>query len=153
MADGGFSHRVTPGEVEALIRRLTANLNYTLTVPGTRSNGLTNQALLEILAEHGRDFAKNNATLRRHVATTCRLAFEGATRLPTRSEIEAVERAAIIDWILKRFRYEVRDVRIKLNTNRYQRAKARAGFDGPVGIRTGELVDAVANARVTLRSP
>lgn len=151
MADGGIStRRVTPGEIEALIRRLTGQVEFALDVPGTRRGGLTNQALLEILAAHGRDFARNNVTLRRYVATSCRLAFEGATRLPTRSEVEAVEKTAIIDWILKRFRYEVRDVRIKLNTNTYQRAKARAGFSGPVGVRSGELVDAVARANVIL---
>jgi len=151
MADGGFApHRVTAGEVEALIRRMTADLDYTLNVPGVRRGGLTNQALLEILAAHGRDFARNSATLRRHVRTTCRLAFDGATRLPTRSEVEAVEKTAILDWILKRFRYEVRDVRIKLNTNAYQRSKRRAGFDGPVGVRTGELMDAVERGRVIL---
>lgn len=151
MADGGLTSRpATPGEIEGAIRRLTSSLTYELKVPGTHYSGLTNEALLEILAAQGKDFAVNNATLRRHVATTCRLAFEGARRLPTVSEIETVQRAAILDWITKRMRYEVRDVRIRLNTNAYQRAKRKAGYSGPVGIRTGALYEAVERARVVI---
>lgn len=150
MADGAGPARVRPGDIERLIVGHTRGLDYTLDVPGTHYSGLTYNHLLAILADQGKDFAANTATLRRHVATTCRLAFEGATRLPTARELDRTIAAAVIDWIEARFEYRVRDERIRLNTNAYQRAKRKAGFLGPVGIRTGALLDAVKRARVIL---
>ncbi len=151
MADGGLStRRVTPGEIDRAILGHTRGLDFGIDVPGTHYSGLAYNHLLSILADQGKDFAANTATLRRHAATVCRLTFEGATRLPTTTEIENVISAAVIDWIKKRFRYEVRDERIRLNTNAYQHAKRKAGFSGPVGVRTGALLEAVDRARVIL---
>lgn len=152
MADGSFASRApTAGELNAAIRRLSPSLDFVLRVPGTHYGGLTNQELLEVLAANGRDFAANNATLKRHVATVVSLALEGATRLPTQHEVDKLREAATLEWILKRLNYEVRDVRIKMNTNDYQKLKRKAGFDGPVGVRTGALREAVQKARVVLQ--
>ena len=153
MADGGpWPRRATPGEIEQIIRAHTGHLEFTLDVPGTHYSGLTYNHLLAILADQGKDFAANTATLKRHTATVCRLVFDGATRVPSAAEVERVVKTATLDWILKRFRYEVRDERIRLNTNAYQRAKRRAGFMGPVGVRTGALVAAVAQGgRIVIR--
>ena len=156
-ADGYASERrigrpATAGEIERLIRLYSQSLQYTVEVPGTHYSGLTYNHLLAILADQGKDFAANTATLRRHTATVCRLVFDGATRVPSAAEVERVVKTATLDWILKRFRYEVRDERIRLNTNAYQRAKRRYGFMGPVGVRTGALIAAVAQGgRIVIR--
>lgn len=151
MADGGQSPRTpTRSELAATIRRLSPSLDFVLKVPGIHYGGLTNQELLDILAKNGRDFATNNATLKRHVATFVSLALEGATRLPTQHEVDQLRATATLGWIIKRMDYEVRDVRIRMNTNTYQRAKRKAGFLGPVGVRTGALREAVQRARVAL---
>ena len=141
----------TPGEIQAAIRRLTSSLRFRLVIPGTHYSGLTNQDLLLVRQREGRDFAANTAALRRYVGTFLRITLEGARRLPTVAEFEALQSAAILEWILKRIDYEVRDVPIPLLTPAYARRKAAAGFgDRPVGVWHGDWREAVAQARVEM---
>lgn len=146
-ADGAFdlSPLATPAQLNAAIKRLTSSLTFKLTIPGTHYSGLTNEAILAIRAKEGRPFGANSLSLRRHVATYLRLVLEGATRVPRVSEIEALQRAAILEWIVQRIDGKVRDVRIRALTRDYQRAKLRKGYDGPPGVRTGAWRDAVAS--------
>jgi len=156
-ADGGPSARVgrpaTRGEIDTVIRLMASNaLEYEVEIPGTHYSGLTNQHLFEILRDQGRDFADNNRTLRKFVAAELRRALDGATRLPTSEELDVLASGFILVWILKRMDAKVRDVRIKALTEQYARAKYKAGYRTPIGIRTGALREAVASATVNITS-
>lgn len=126
-------------------------LEYEIAIPGTHYSGLTNQALFEILARQGRDFADNNRTLRKFVAAEIRNALDGATRLPTPDELDRLGAGFILVWILKRMDAKVRDIRVKALTEAYARAKYKAGYRTPIGTRTGALRDAVSRALVEIQ--
>jgi hypothetical protein len=146
----GSSPRIDRGEIDRAVRRLTSSLRFRIEIPGTHYSGLTNQQMLEIRQREGRDFAANNRTMRAHVAAFVRIALEGATRMPTVAEVERLQAAAVLEWILKRVDYEVRDVRIPLLTPAYQKRKRAAGFLGPVGVRTGAWREALMAATVEI---
>lgn len=152
-ADGSVpAHSVaTHGQIEEVIRGLARSLDFRLEIPGTHYSGLTNQQLLDVRIREGRPFDANNATLRRHVGTFLRLALEGARRMPSDAEFEHLMQAAVLEWIIARIDYKVRDVRIRLLTNAYQKRKRAAGFSGPPGVRTGAWLDAVHRARVVIQ--
>jgi len=125
-------------------------MDFDFTIPGQHYSGLSNQALLEVRQREGRDFAANNATLRRHVLTELSLALETARRMPSRREVETLAGAIVVGWVVKRLDYKVRDVRIRTLTPAYALAKRRAGYGSmPPGVRTGAFRDDVTErARV-----
>lgn len=159
-ADGAFgrapSRRDAADLRRALARVLAAatggRYRVELDVPGKHYGGLTNNELLAILADQDRDFARATTAMRAHVRATVALRFEGATRLPSTREVEAVMDDAVVEWIVKRFDGKVRDQHLRLLTIPYARAKAKAGYGGsPIGFRTGSLAAAVADhGRVTI---
>jgi len=126
-------------------------LEYEIAIPGTHYSGLTNQALFDILAKQGRDFADNNRTLRKFVAAEIRNALDGATRLPTPDELDRLGAGFILVWVLKRMDAKVRDIRVKALTEAYAREKYKAGYRTPIGTRTGALRDAVSRALVEIQ--
>lgn len=153
-ADGGAAlggREATRGEIDAVIRLLASSaMEYEVAIPGTHYSGLTNQRLFEILAAQGRDFADNTRTLRKYVAAEMRVALDGATRLPTPDELDRLAAGFVLEWILKRMDARVRDIHVRALTQRYAKAKYRAGYHTPIGTRTGALRDAVADASITL---
>lgn len=154
-ADGSapivYGRPATRGEIDTVIRLFASNaLDYTITIPGTHYSGLTNQRLFDILASQDRDFAANTRTLRKFVAAEMRIALEGATRLPTPTELDRLAAPIILAWVLRRMDGLVRDERLRPLTERYAQAKFRAGYLTPIGTRTGALRGAVAAAQVTV---
>lgn len=160
-ADGGPARpapsrrdaRELRGAVVRVINAATAGRwRAELSVPGRHYGGLSNNALLEVLADGGRDFAATTTAMRAHVRATVQTHFEGVTKLPRPREIEAVMDAAAVEWIVKRFDGKVRDQHLRLLTIPYARAKSRDGYGGKsIGVRTGSLVAAVEDhGRVTI---
>lgn len=154
-ADGGAPRErgrlATRGEIDTVIRLFASNaLDFEITIPGTHYSGLTNQALFDILAGQDRDFAANTRTLRKFVAAELRIALEGAARLPTPTELDRMAAPIILAWVLRRMDGKVRDERLRPLTERYARAKFKAGFHTPIGTRTGALRNAVSQAQVTI---
>lgn len=152
-ADGYASERrigrpATAGEIERLIRLYSQSLKYTIAIPGEHDGGLTNQALFEILAKQGRDFGANNRSLRNYVATEIRIHLEGTRRLPTNEDLDALAARAVLARIMSRLHGKVRDITVRRLTEAYARAKYKAGFRTPIGVRTGALYYAVAEAAV-----
>ena len=152
-ADGYASERrigrpATAGEIERLIRLYAQSLRYTIAIPGEHDGGLTNQALFEILAKQGRDFGANNRSLRNYVATEIRIHLEGTRRLPTNEDLDALAARAVLARIMSRLHGKVRDITVRRLTEAYARAKYKAGFRTPIGVRTGALYYAVAEAAV-----
>ncbi len=140
----------TAFEVRTVVRLFSETLDFTLDIPGTHYGGLTNAELFAILADQGRDFAKNNRTLRQHVKVEVQNLLDGATRLPTERELEAMARAVILDWTVRRMERSVRDVSIARLSAEYAKRKLKdplARFQ-TTGMRTGALRDAVAEAQV-----
>ena len=154
-ADGYVSERrvgrpATTGEIERLIRLYSQSLDYTVEIPGTHYSGLTNQQLFDILASQDRDFAKNNRALRTYVAAELRLHLEGTKRLPTNEELDALAARAVLARVMSRLHGKVRDITVRRLTEAYARAKYKAGFRTPIGVRTGVLYYAVAQAAVVI---
>ena len=154
-ADGAFPERrigrpATTGEINTVVRLFSQSLRYKIDIPGTHYSGLTNQTLFEILADQGRDFAKNTPTLRKYVAAELRIALEGARRLPTNEELDALTAPIVLAWVVKRLGGKVRDITVRRLTEAYARSKFKAGFKTPIGVRTGALYYAVAEASVTI---
>jgi len=154
-ADGYATERrvgrpATAGEIERLIRLYAQSLKYTIAIPGEHDGGLTNQALFEILAKQGRDFGANNRSLRNFVATEIRIHLEGTRRLPTNEELDAIGARAVLARIMSRLHGKVRDITVRRLTEAYARAKFKAGFKTPIGVRTGALYYAVAKAAVVI---
>ena len=154
-ADGYASERrigrpATAGEIERLIRLYSQSLQYTVEVPGTHYSGLTNQQLFDILARQDRDFAKNNRALRTYVAAELRLHLEDTRRLPTNEELDALAARAVLARVMSRLHGKVRDITVRRLTEAYARAKFKAGFKTPIGVRTGALYYAVAKAAVVI---
>jgi hypothetical protein len=140
----------TAGEIERLIRLYSQSLDYTVDVPGTHYSGLTNQQLFDILASQDRDFAKNNKALRTYVATELRIHLEGTRRLPTNEEIDALAARAVLARVMSRLHGKVRDITVRRLTEAYAKAKFKAGFKTPIGVRTGALYYAVSKAAVVI---
>lgn len=138
----------TAGEIERLIRLYSQSLDYTIDIPGTHYSGLTNQQLFEILASQDRDFGKNNRALRTYVATEIRIHLEGTRRLPTNEELDALAARAVLARVMSRLHGKVRDITVRRLTEAYARAKFKAGFKTPIGVRTGALYYAVSRAAV-----
>jgi hypothetical protein len=154
-ADGYASERrvgrpATAGEIERLIRLYAQSLDYTVEVPGTHYSGLTNQQLFDILAKQGRDFADNNRALRTYVATELRVHLEDTKRLPTNEELDALAARAVLARVMSRLHGKVRDITVRRLTEAYAKAKYKAGFRTPIGVRTGALYYAVAKAAVVI---
>ena len=154
-ADGYASERrigrpATAGEIERLIRLYSQSLDYTVDVPGTHYSGLTNQQLFDILASQDRDFAKNNKALRTYVAAELRIHLEGTRRLPTNEELDALAARAVLARVMSRLHGKVRDITVRRLTEAYAKAKYKAGFRTPIGVRTGALYYAVSKAAVVI---
>ncbi len=119
-------------------------------MPGTHYSGLTNQQLFDILARQGRDFADNNRALRTYVATELRIHLEGTRRLPTNEELDALAARAVLARVMSRLHGKVRDITVRRLTEAYAKAKFKAGFKTPIGVRTGALYYAVSKAAVVI---
>ena len=154
-ADGYASERrigrpATAGEIERLIRLYAQSLQYTVEVPGTHYSGLTNQQLFDILASQDRDFAKNNKALRTYVAAELRLHLEDTRQLPTNEDLDALAARAVLARVMSRLHGKVSDITVRRLTEAYARAKFKAGFRTPIGVRTGALYYAVSRAAVVI---
>ncbi len=134
-----------------MVRLFAQSLDYDLDVPGTHRGGITNADLLDVLAAQGRDFAANTRSLRAHVRTGLQLAVEETGRVPTNAQLEALARDLVLDWILGRMEGRVTDIRLRALTQAYRRRKFHAPDTkfNTIGMRTGQLHDAVALARLT----
>lgn len=149
-ADGGISFtrrdlRAIRMTIARMVREATAGRwGVELDVPGQHYGGLSNNELLEILKDQGRDFAHATTAMRAHVRATVALLFENRYSVPTQREINDAIDHAVIEWIVKRFDGKVRDEHLRLLTIPYARAKAKAGYGSKsIGVRTGSLVAAV----------
>lgn len=152
MADGSVfvGRPAAPHEIDAAIRVLTRTLRYEIDVPGLHYSGLTHEHLLEILDRQGRPFLENTRSLREHVATVLRIAYDGARTMPAVSELEAIAKVAILDWIVRRRFGGDSDVRLRAWTEAYRKRRFRQGYTGPIGVRRGSLRAAVAAATVVI---
>lgn len=133
----------TQAEIDRRVSQFVRSIEWELRVPGQHEGGLSNQDLLGYLAAQGRDFAKDTPTLRRFALAEVAAAVAGLGRLPTQAELKRAFSDAAVAFVIRRFDYKVRDIRIPLLTLAYARAKKKAGYFGPVGIRTGELRDTI----------
>ena len=145
--------RVSRSEIARLIDLVVrVARSFELAIPGRHYGGLTNQELLDVRESEGRNFVGWTNAMKSHVRSTLALTFEDARRMPTEARVREVVSAALIEWVLKRLDYKVRDVRIPLLNPEYQKRKRADGYTGPVGVRTGAWRTAIED-RAKVRFP
>ena len=119
-----------------------------LEVPGDHTGGISNQDLFDILEAKGRPFLLVNTALREWLRARLTREYEGARYVPglpvLMDRIEELARLRVQNRMIG----AARDVRVKALSAKYSIAKHKAGYDGPPGVRTGELLASVKGLRV-----
>jgi hypothetical protein len=134
----------TRGEIVRFLRDAVRGIELSFRVAGSHGDGVSNQELVGYLEAGGREFDKVTPAMRSHILSTILAEYENGSRIPYVRDVRKSIGEAALDWIIKRFHAQVRDVHLKQLTLRYARAKAKAGYgNNPIGIRTGKLVDAI----------
>jgi hypothetical protein len=112
------------------------DLEWTLDVPGKND-------VLGYLADMGKDFGADSPSLRNRLRIDLLKEFEDYPRLVQRPQLEQFASTFIIETILARFNLDLRDVRIKANSDAWTRWKAAHGRFTVVGKNTGDTVEAI----------
>ncbi len=142
------SPRETAASASTEATRFSRAFHWSLSIPGTHYSGLTNDALLEILAAQGRPFASDTPQLRDHVRDRLVAAFGAAVWEPERA-VDVTARA-VREWIVRRIEQQGLDVKLDELDDDYRDAKVAHGFDRRIGIKTGAWLGSVKNATVEI---
>jgi hypothetical protein len=122
-------------------------MRFDLRLTGNHPSGVPYVALLEYLADGGRDFTQVTVQLRQAVARALREKLTAAGRMPTESEMERAAAPVILDVIERRFERGNGDIRVEPRSAAYMRQLRREGRAGqPIGVRTGALRARISRA-------
>lgn len=136
------------------LRDAVRGIELSFRVPGSHGDGVSNQELVGYLEKGGREFDRVTSAMRSHILSTITLQFENSGRVPYVREVRQAIGAAALDWIIKRFRSTVHDVRLKQLTPAYAKQKAKDGYgNNPIGIRTGRLIEAIEDRGKVVVTP
>lgn len=130
--------------VEAM-REIAKTFSFDVTIPGNHYSGLTNTELLEVrVKREGRDYTRDNKTMRTRVRNALLEAFDGKRILPAERTIERVIAAEVLAIVIKRVRAQGFDIDIPSLTPEYAKRKAAMGKAGePIGVLTGRWARAL----------
>lgn len=148
--DSGRGSQATRTQIERRIYEWTRSMRFKLVLNGNHPSGVPYTALLEYLADGGRDFAQPTVQLRQAVARALREKFAGARRMPPDEQLERAAAPVILDVIERRFERGNGDIRVEPRSSPYLKQLRREGRAGqPIGVRTGALRARIsrANAR------
>lgn len=139
-----------PSDIVAVVRSFLADLKWELRIPGTHYSGLSNQALLEVRANEGRDFAADTVQLRQHLRRELAERFRGFDRAPTLSELRDLTSKLIVNFIASdRVLHGGGDVILPALSPAYAAWKRKQGKGGkPIGVYRGDWLRALRKARV-----
>ena len=140
-------------KLHALAALFVRRMEYQFHIPGGHYSGLSNQALYEILAAQGRDFAAPSRALDEHVRLTILSEYEGFTAPPSINALKQTAAMAVLEWVITRWETRVRDVRITplpQGPGTWFARKKKLGLDLRVGVARGELLEAAREARVKI---
>lgn len=139
-------------KLHSLAALLVRRFEFRFKIPGGHYSGLSNQALYEILASQGRDFAAPSRALNEHVKLTILSEFEGMAT-PSINALKQCAATAVLEWIVSRWETRVRDVPIKRlpqGSGTWFERKRKRGLDLRVGIASGALLEAANDAVVRI---
>jgi hypothetical protein len=123
-------------------------MRFRLVLDGNHPSGVGYTALLEYLADGGRDFTQPTTQLRQAVARVLRERFASKGVLPTDEQLERAAAPVILDVIERRFERGNGDIRVEARSPAYVRQLRREGRAGqPVGVRTGALRARISRAK------
>lgn len=123
-SDSPRAASATRAQIERRIYEWTSAMRFRLVLDGNHPSGVSYTALLEYLADGGRDFTQPTVQLRQTVAPV------------------------ILDVIERRFERRNGDIRVQPRSASYVRQLRREGRAGqPVGVRTGALRARISRAR------
>lgn len=89
--------------ITVAIRAFAAQLTFALEIPGRHYSGLSNQALFDILAANGRNFAAVTRPLREHVQKVLADTFLTGEQRFSPVAMKQYASDAILEWIVARF--------------------------------------------------
>ncbi len=142
--------RTPTASIQTEAARFAGAFHWALSIPGTHYSGLTNNALMEVMAANGRPFLSDTPQLRDHVRDRLLAAFASADW--ERSRAVAVAARAVREWVLRRLDEQGLDVELKPLNADYAAAKAAHGFSTKIGVRTGAWRGSLASAVVEVLS-
>lgn len=126
-------------------------LDFRLEVAGSHK-AITHQELLGVLESQGRPFAITTERLKTQVFKDLQRSLGNSNSLVTTIQMQTIAQKTITEWVTGRFDSKIKDISLRPLTPSYATAKKRAGFGNkPIGIRTGQLRDAVSVSRVIFK--
>lgn len=143
----------TPKQVSATVRAFIASMDWRLEIPGTHYSGLSNQALLEVRENEGRDFAADTVQLRQYLRRELADRFAGFERTPTLADLQALTSKLIVNYIAnERVLGDGGDVLLPALSPAYAAWKRKQGKGNkPIGVFRGSWLAALRKARVVFR--
>lgn len=140
----GKSARASRSEVIAALRDIARDMKWSLSIPGKHYGGLSNDEMLDVRKEEGRDFARDNRNLRARVRTALLDAFEGREAMPVDRVLRETIADSIMETIILRVENGGSDISLTPLTPLYRKRKEKAGYGGePIGVRKGKWRDAL----------
>jgi hypothetical protein len=125
---------------------------WEIDIPGEHYSGLSNNALMEVRQNEGRDFIHHSVQLDQHVQKELGARWNGFdARAVTVDELREDAEKIVRIYVVSRIMHAGLDVECPPLTPRYAEAKRKAGFGGrPIGVRRGRHLAAI-QSKLTLR--
>jgi hypothetical protein len=116
---------------------------WVLRIPGNHYSGLSNEELLEVRKEEGRNFGKTTTPQAEHVEERIADKFENRKTPPSDSMVRQVAQAALKEWLVMRVENGGLDISLRPLTPRYAAWKAKKYPGRPIGVARGRWIGAV----------
>lgn len=123
-------------------------MQWELIIPGNHYSGLSNQELLEVFQNHGRDIGQDTDAIRKHLRDELVREFSGK---PWDEGVAGqLLQRLIVQWVVRRVEEQGLDVDLAPLSPAYKSRKLKQGYDGRIGIRKGKWLKAIRKARVNI---
>jgi hypothetical protein len=123
--------------------------DWTLDVPGQHYGGLSNQELLDVRVQEGREFEVHTTALDQHVSKELRLRYaQFDARVVTKGELQELAGKLIVLHVANRIMHGGLDISLTPLTPRYAAWKRKQGKGSkPIGVFRGDHLRAIRKAR------
>jgi hypothetical protein len=138
----------------ALIIGFTKDLRFRLEISGQHYSGLSNQAMLEVRQNEGREFDHNSVQLKQHVRKEMLERFAGIGRDLTFDDLKGLAEKLVHQQIVERVMHGGLDISLQPLTPAYAEWKRKNGGSGkPIGVLRGKWIEALRRkGRVVLET-
>jgi hypothetical protein len=139
--------------------------SFTIIVPGTHaprpqprtrrkrsgSRTIEHQRLFRVLARMGKPFLADSKTMRSRMLSDLLIEFEDSPEVPLLLELDVCQTASAEETVNARLENRIRDVQIRGNTYRWNRYKAKRGWDSRIGMATGPRAGSLRASTARMR--